>query len=165
MIKPPQKNECLPKCEGLLEASGHAANFGQVVVTEGDVLSIDEPSPAVDGSWRRVVLMPVINGTAAQTEHMDKVRGFRFRVRCDFNPPQLEDGVTFEDIGLNMEAFLEGLHQKVYEVLHLTQLSLSKAEQLYKIKRIRAPGNMHRDPDKGYRYMMAEFLTVLGPTS
>lgn len=164
MLKPPQKYEILPGCRDLLENSTHASDFGQVVYTEGNVLDIDEPASASDGSWRRVVLMPVTNGLSEQEEHLDKVRGYRFRVRCDFNPPQLKDGQSYEDIGLNMEAFLEGQHQKVYEVLHGEILTLDKAEQLHQIRRKRPAGNMFRDQDKDFRYMTAEFLTVLGPT-
>ncbi|MDZ7658084.1 hypothetical protein [Fodinibius sp.] len=166
MLKPPQNNEVFPECEGLLKASEHASSFGQIVSVSDGFLQLDEPDGhADDGHWRRVVLMPVTNGIADAPEQLDKVRGYRFRVRCDFMPPQLGEDETFDDIGLDLQAFLEGQHQKVYEALHGKELTLTKAEQLYKVKRLIPAGNMHREPDKGYRYMAAEYLTVLGPTN
>jgi len=161
MLKPPQTHDVFPKCEGLLEASQYASDFGQVDSVQGDFNDIEEPNPnTADGSWRRVVLMQVTNGLAEQKEFLDKVKGFRFRVRCDFMPPEVPDSVD-----LNVKAFLEGLHQKVYEVLNRQTLTLDKADQVYQIVRTIAPGKMFREPDKGFRYMTAEFVTVLGPTS
>lgn len=168
MLNPPQKYEVLPACKTLLDNSSLAADLiinGHVVVTEGNVLSFPEPTPASDGSWWRVVLMPTINGLAEQDEHLDKVTGFKFRVRCDFNPPQIDSDQTYDDIGLNLEAFLEGAHQKVYKVLHRQSLTLTKADQVYNIIRKKPPGSMFREPDKGYRYMMAPYLQILGPTN
>ena len=165
MLKPPQKFEILPGCKTLLDNSSLAADLsinGQVAAVEGNVLEVDEPSSI---PWWRVVLMPVINGLAAPTEYPDKVRGFRFRARCDFMPPQLDSGQTYADIGLNLEHYLEGMHQKVYEVLDQATLTVAHAEQLYNVRRRTSPGQMFRDQDKGYRYMTAEYITVLGPTT
>jgi hypothetical protein len=160
-LVPPQKHEVLPACRVFLELNAY--DFGQVAITEGNVLQMDSPDPGPDGSWRRVVLMPVINGIADPQEHPDKVSGFRFRVRCDFNPPQLGEGVTYADIGLNLQAVLEGQHQKVYEVLNEKLVTLEKAVQVYRIIRYTKPGPMFRDENKGYRYMMSEYITIIGP--
>lgn len=168
-LAPPQKHEVLPECKTLIEDSDFATMMGgngTVVVTEGNVLEVqEEPTPAGDGSWWRVVLMPVINGLDSPDEHLDKVRGYPFRVRCDFNPPDLDKGETYDDIGLDLEAFLEGAHQQVYEALNRKTISLDKAEQLYSVTRRKAPGNMFRDDKKQFRFMTAKYLTVLGPTT
>lgn len=188
VLKPPQTYDVLPKCRDILDSSLTVAwdqdsgtsevqilseyfnmndellTNGKVVVTEGDLLEAEEPEAAADGSWWRVVLMPVVNGLGQAQEYQDKVTGYKFRVRCDVNPPQTKRGQTLEDIGFNGSRFLEAMHYLVYSRLHYKSVAFANAALVHSIIRKRRPGRMFRDDQKGFFYMMAEYLTILGPT-
>jgi len=162
MIAPPQTHEVLPAVKGLLQA-GNLLGFspnGGLVVSKGNQLDIEkdsiaQPTPAANGFWWRVILMPVIHGLAAPREYLYKVRGFQFRTRVDVMAP--------DDEGFNSEKFLEFVQAGCYQIINGENIQMDHAKQEYHINRIHFPSQMFLDKKKGFQYNSAEYLIGLGP--
>lgn len=125
-------------------------------VAEGDELNIDFPTPDSNGFAGRIVLMDAINGVGGQTEHPDKVRGYKFKARVDILPIESPDFDT--------KLVAEYIHHLIYMKLNGQKLTLDHAEQIYKLKRLTEPTPLFAT-EQGWKYMSATYLTILAPKS
>lgn len=166
-ITQPQTYDVLPQVSGLLQAenvlgSDNFTPYGGIIVASGEQLDLTEgdplenPDPAPDGFWWRIVLMPEIAGIAPPPQYDDSIRSFSFRIRIDTVP-------TKGMLSFGIVKFSEDRHQRCYNILQNKRIAITDASPVIGFKRETYPTPMFRDETGAFRYQTAPYFAVIEP--
>lgn len=111
-----------------------------------------DPSTPNEIPWTRVVIMERTN-LFDTPDHIDQAIPVEPQIRVDHYPPENVEGY-------NMNAFMQVVHQKIYELLQGKLFSLENATMSMPLYRISRPIFPMQD-DQGFYFSNSIFKTIL----